>query len=207
MILTSPAASLPSPSPSFPPLVRSGAGRAAAASLAAAKSEALPFLPDPANCQGYVGNVGFDPLGISDYVPVDYLREAELKHGRMCQLAWLGYVAVDLGLRIPGYPEAMASASSATAHGPALEFGALGNIFVWITIAEMTSWLGVAQMLQGSGREPGDFGVGKTYLAGKTPEQVEWVKLQEITHCRLAMLAFSGVVTQSILTQGPFPYV
>ena len=154
-----------------------------------------------------MGNVGFDPLGISDYVPVDYLREAELKHGRMCQLAWLGYVAVDLGLRIPGYPEAMASASSATAHGPALEFGALGNIFVWITIAEMTSWLGVAQMLQGSGREPGDFGVGKTYLAGKTPEQVEWVKLQEITHCRLAMLAFSGVVTQSILTQGPFPYV
>merc|ERR1719183_1186329 len=135
----------------------------AATSLAAEKSQAIPFLPAPKNCEGYVGNVGFDPLSISDYFPVDSLREAELKHGRMCQLAWLGYVAVDLGLRVPGYPEAMTSASSATAHNPAVEFGALGNIFVWI---------GVAQMLQGNGREPGDFGVGKTYLSGKTEEQI-----------------------------------
>merc|ERR1719384_534992 len=175
-------------------------------SLAGEKSAAIPFLPDPVNCQGYVGNVGFDPLGVSNYVPVDYLREAELKHGRMCQLAWVGYVAVDLGLRIPGYPEAMATASSATAHDAAVEYGALGNIFVWIAIAEMSSWLGVSQMLQGSGREPGDFGFGHAYLAGKTDEQIETLKLQEITHCRLAMLAFSGVVTQSVLFDKGFPY-
>mmetsp|Transcript_48053 Transcript_48053/g.102210 ORF Transcript_48053/g.102210 Transcript_48053/m.102210 type:complete len:204 (+) Transcript_48053:46-657(+) len=177
-----------------------------ATSLAADKSAALPFLPNPANCEGYVGNVGFDPLGVSNYVPVDYLREAELKHGRMCQLAWLGYVTVDLGLRIPGYPEAMSGASSATVHDAAVEYGALGNIFVWLAIAEMTSWIGVSQMLQGSGREPGDFGFGKQYLAGKSDAQIEKLKLQEITHCRLAMLAFSGVVTQSVLFDKGFPY-
>jgi len=181
-------------------------GRSATSLAAGEKSAALPFLPDPVNCQGYVGNVGFDPLGVSKYVPVDYLREAELKHGRMCQLAWLGYVSVDLGLRIPGYPEAMSGATSATVHDAAVEYGALGNLFVWLAIAEMTSWLGVAQMLQGSGRQPGDFGFGKQYLAGKSDEQIERLQLQEITHCRLAMLAFSGVVTQSVLFDKGFPY-
>merc|ERR1719384_58091 len=180
-------------------------GRTATA-LAGEKSAAIPFLPDPVNCQGYVGNVGFDPLGISNYVPVDYLREAELKHGRICQLAWLGYVAVDCGLRLPGLPDAMTTASSATAHNPSVEFGLLGFVFVWIAIAEMTSWLGVAQMLQGSGRAPGDFGFGYAYLAGKSEEQIETLKLQEITHCRLAMLAFGGVVTQSVLLEKGFPY-
>jgi len=61
-------------------------------------------------------------------------------------------------------------------------------------------------MLQGSGREPGDFGFGKQYLAGKSEAQIEKLKLQEITHCRLAMLAFSGVVTQSVLYDKGFPY-
>ena len=171
----------------------------ASTSVAAEKSQAIPFLPAPANCEGYVGNVGFDPLGISNYFPTDYLREAELKHGRMCQLAWLGYVAVDLGVRVPGYPESMSGATSATVHGAAVEYGALGNIFIWIAIAEMTSWIGVSQMLQGSGREPGDFGFGKKFLDGKSEAQIENMKLKEINHCRAAMLAFSGVVTQSVL--------
>merc|ERR1719296_519063 len=97
----------------------------AATSIAAEKSAAIPFLPNPENCEGYVGN---DPLGVSNYFPTDYLREAELKHGRMCQLAWVGYVAVDLGARIPGYPEAMSGATSASAHDAAVDFGALGNV-------------------------------------------------------------------------------
>ena len=42
------------------------------------------------------------------------MREAELKHGRMCMLAWTGYVAVDLGMRFPG--EKYAALTSFTAH-------------------------------------------------------------------------------------------
>ncbi|KAL7539852.1 hypothetical protein ACHAWF_006522 [Thalassiosira exigua] len=188
----------------FAPASTANPGRAATSH--AAKSEAVPFLPDPVNCQGYVGNRGFDPLGISDYFPVDYLREAELKHGRMAQMAWLGYIAVDLGLRFPGYTEEMAGATSATAHDPAVAAGALGNAFVWIGIVEMTSWIGVSQMLQGSGREPGDFGLGKKFLDGKSDKAIADMKEKEITHCRLAMLAFSGVVTQSVLFDKAFPY-
>ena len=51
-----------------------------ATALNAEKSPAIPFLPYPEGCRGYVGDdIGFDPLRISDYVPMDYLRESELK--------------------------------------------------------------------------------------------------------------------------------
>jgi hypothetical protein len=48
--------------------------------LNAEKSPAVPFLPMAENLKGYIGDdIGFDPLRISDYVPMDYLRESELK--------------------------------------------------------------------------------------------------------------------------------
>lgn len=48
--------------------------------LNAEKSPAVPFLPYPANLKGYTGDdIGFDPLRVSDFIPMDYLRESELK--------------------------------------------------------------------------------------------------------------------------------
>jgi light-harvesting complex I chlorophyll a/b binding protein 1 len=48
--------------------------------LNAEKSPAVPFLSYPGNLKGYVGDdKGFDPLGVSDFFPMDYLRESELK--------------------------------------------------------------------------------------------------------------------------------
>jgi len=35
-----------------------------------------------------VGNVDFDPLGLSTPQNIKWMREAETKHGRMAQLAW-----------------------------------------------------------------------------------------------------------------------
>ena len=137
---------------------------------------------------------------------MDYLREAELKHGRICMLAWTGWVTVDLGVRIVAMPQEWEGLTSATAHDKLCEYGAMGNTAIWLALAEIVSWLGVAQMLQGSGREPGDFGIGKQFLEGKTKEQVDRVKLQELKNGRLAMFAFSGVVTQSILSGNGFPY-
>jgi light-harvesting complex I chlorophyll a/b binding protein 1 len=175
-------------------------------SLAAAKSKALPWLPNPSNLDGYVGANGFDPLGISNYFPTDYLVESELKHGRICQLAWFGYVAVDLGARIYPLPDSMQGVTSATAHDPAVAFGSMGNMFIWMALFEMVGWIGISQMLQGSGRAPGDFGFGKQFLEGKSEAQIADMKLKEVVHCRAAMLAFAGVVTQSVLYDKGFPY-
>lgn len=172
-------------------------------------SESLPFLPYPENLEGYVGDVGFDPFRFSDFAPMDFLREAELKHGRICMLAWTGFVAVDLGARIWPLPAAYEGLTSVTAHDALVEYGAMGQIFLWIGVAESIATVSLIQMLyEDSGREPGDFGLDPLgFLNGKSEEEVNRMKLRELKNGRLAMLAFSGVVTQAVLTQGPFPYV
>jgi len=171
------------------------------------KSQALPFLPKPANLEGYVGDVGFDPLRISDYVPMDYLREAEIKHGRICMLATVGWIAVDAGMRVYPVPAALEGLTAATAHNASVGQGGLGQVFGWIALAEMVSWIGVAQMLQGSGRQPGDFGFDPMGLnKNKTEAQTALMKTKEVKNGRLAMLAFSGICTQSVLFDKTFPF-
>jgi len=170
-------------------------------------SESLPFLEYPPNLKGYVGDVGFDPFRFSDFLPVDFLREAELKHGRICQLAVVGFAAVDLGFKIYPTPEAYEGLTSVTAHDALVEQGAMSQLFLWIGLAEIIGSVALNQMLEGSGRLPGDFGFGSWMLEDMNEEQVLDMKTKEITHCRLAMMAFSGMVTGAVLTQGPFPYV
>lgn len=171
-------------------------------------STALPFLEYPPNLAGYAGDAGFDPFRFSDFVPVDFLREAELKHGRICMLAVTGFIAVDMGMRIYPLPEAYEGLTSVTAHDALVEQGAMSQIFLWCGLAEVIGTVAVMQMLNGSGRAPGDYGFDPAgFLIGKSEEEIEELKVKEITHSRLAMMAFSGVVTQAVLTQGPFPYV
>jgi len=180
----------------------------ASTQLAAEKSQALPFLAYPENLKGYVGDAGFDPFRFSDFVPMDFLREAEIKHGRICMLAWTGFVAVDLGFRIYPLPEEYAGLTSVTAHDALVKQGGMSQILLWISLAEILSTVAVVQMLNGSGRKPGYFGLDPVgFLKGKTDAEVAEMELREIKNGRLAMLAFSGVVTQAVLTDGPFPYV
>lgn len=183
-------------------------GRSSTA-ISAEKSRALPFLPYPENLKGYIGDeAGFDPLRFSDFVPVDFLREAELKHARICMLGYVGFVAVDIGFKIYPFPEAYEGLTSVTAHDALVEQGAMGQIFLWISLAETLSTVAVIQMLQGSGRQPGDFGFDPLgFLKDKSEEEIKEMQMKELTNGRLAMLAFSGILTQAVLTQGPFPYV
>lgn len=51
--------------------------------MMAEKSKSVPFLEAPKNLNGLIGDKGFDPIGFSDYIDVRFLREAELKHGRI----------------------------------------------------------------------------------------------------------------------------
>jgi len=138
----------------------------------------MPFLPYPENLKGYIGDdIGFDPLRVSDYFPMDYLRESEIKHGRIAMAAAVGYIATDLGLVLHPLGSGL---TSATAHDALVEKGVMGNALIWIGALEMVSYIGVAEMLQGSGREPGYFGFGTKYLDGKSAEQVKKIKYQEI---------------------------
>merc|ERR1719207_338439 len=101
-------------SASYNAALRSTAPVVQSAAAPTKKTEALPFMEEPAHLAGMIGNVGFDPLSLSTPQNIKWMREAELKHGRMTMLAWTGYVAVDLGLKLPGAK--YAALTSYTAH-------------------------------------------------------------------------------------------
>lgn len=62
------------------------------------KSVALPWADAPTIGDGnMVGDAGFDPLNFANGpADLNWLRAAELKHGRICMLATVGFVAPEL---------------------------------------------------------------------------------------------------------------
>ena len=157
------------------------------------KSEALPFMEEPAHLAGMVGNVGFDPLSLSTPQNIKWMRDAELKHGRMCMLAWTGYVAVDLGLKLPGAK--YAALTSYTAHSGTADYE-LFFLLLLVGTAETIGFKQIYDMMDGADRDAGDFGFDPLMLLKGNEVQY---KEAELVHGRAAMLAFSAVVTQGAM--------
>ncbi|CAM9439991.1 unnamed protein product [Choristocarpus tenellus] len=192
-----------------------------------ANSKAIPFMPQPPKLDGSMaGDIGFDPLNISNWdidfskiiVPeaammrdgasgVDtlyWMREAELKHGRIAQLAVVGWIAVDNGLRFPGAQYAALS-QSVSAHDPMVASGNMGVLLLAVFLLEMIGGAAIFGAAEGSGRVAGDFGLDPFKLTS-SPDKKARFELSEIQHCRLAMMAISGIATQAVLNGGAFPY-
>merc|ERR1719343_968460 len=101
--------SLVTPAVTFAPEVGSIALRnqASTVQMQAERSAAIPFLKKPPALDGsMVGDVGFDPLGISTTIielggDLRYVREAELMHGRQAMLATVGFVFPKLFGKLP----------------------------------------------------------------------------------------------------------
>ena len=197
------------------------------------RSAALPFLPRPINLDGsMVGDVGFDPFYLSSIpknfagfiqppqweavegLPTLYwMREAELKHGRVAMLAWTGWLAADgafgpVPFRFPGemYQEVP---SSLEAHNIMVSQGSLGFMLFAIGFIEFCTSAVLVEVAKGeSDREAGDFKLDPLqFLKGKSTEESNTMKLKELQNGRAAMLAFSGVVTQAALGGTDFPYL
>jgi len=164
------------------------------------KSQAIPFLDKPAALDGSMaGDIGFDPLEISALVPLNWSREAELKHARVCMLAVAGWVSVDLGFRVPFAP----AVSSLYAHDACVEKGPMLGLFGAIAVIEVFAGIPKCfQLLNDPDAAPGgDYKFDPLgFGGGKMMEE------KELANGRIAMLAFSGIVTQSVLTGGGFPY-
>mmetsp|Transcript_29960 Transcript_29960/g.39391 ORF Transcript_29960/g.39391 Transcript_29960/m.39391 type:complete len:223 (+) Transcript_29960:113-781(+) len=190
----------------------------------AAKSEAVPFLDKPDCLDGSLaGDVGFDPLKLSEIdfdfsklvVPfwteeraglstLYWMREAEIKHARVCMMAVAGYLAVDMGLRFPGAKYYGHTALSA--HDDMVASGNMGFLLLVGFGLELMSGVALYEAAKGSGREAGDYAFDPMGF-GKDPKKLETLKLKEIKNGRLAMLAFSGIITQAALTGKSFPFV
>jgi len=169
------------------------------------KSPALPFLDYPEQLEGWVGGEkGFDPLGISYIFPTYYMRECELKHGRVCMLATLGWIATDLGARFPG--EMFQNVSTIEAHNKMVDLGQMQPFLATVGVCEIYGgWLwknGQAGYIK---RDAGDFFLGKSFLP-KDEDKATEMRLKELENGRLAMLAFGGICTQAVLFGKTFPF-
>ena len=97
-------------------------------------SASVPFLTRPAALDGsMVGDVGFDPLGFSAKYPLNWLREAELKHGRVAMLATLGTIVQEF-VQLPFPATSNPVATEAFFQVPA---GGLWQIFVFCGVIEL----------------------------------------------------------------------
>jgi len=166
----------------------------------------IPFLPRPPMLDGSMaGDIGFDPLRLSEIVPLAWAREAELKHARVCMLAFAGYVSVDLGFRVPFAPEV----SSLYAHDAAVENGSFTFLLLVLATIEVTA--GIPKCFQllndPDAAAPGDYKFDPLGLTASGSDAMKKdMAEKELANGRIAMFAFSGVVTQSALTGGGFPY-
>lgn len=100
-----------------------------------AKSKALPFLESPAKLDGtIVGDFGFDPLGFTDTLQsLNYVRAAELKHGRVAMLATVGFL-LQQSIHILTSEADPIKAITALGYGPNLQ------ILSFIGVIELATW-------------------------------------------------------------------
>jgi len=137
---------------------------------------------------------------------MNWLREAELKHGRVCMLATVGFAAQQY-ITIPGMtPQADSLNAIYTAPTPAMV-----TLLFFAGYVESSSTGGKMTMLDmfdGTGKVPGDMNFGSNFLNGKSDEEVYDMKLKELNNGRLAMLAFSGMIHHNLVVKGPlFPLI
>ena len=202
----------------------SPSGSKRASTAVSAKSAAVPFLEKPDALDGSMaGDVGFDPMGFSNawlekdwsqqIVPdimgtmpnaeartspvstIQWMREAELKHSRVAMIAVVGWLVVECGVRFPG-SSFTSIPSSMAAHDAAVSNGSMGFLLTACFIAELAGGAAIFDMAKGSGRKPGDFSFDPFKLS-KSPERAARYAQAEIKNGRLAMMAISGILTQS----------
>jgi hypothetical protein len=164
----------------------------------------------------------FDPLGISvnkEPGKLLFYREAELKHGRVCMLASLGFVVQEQfhplfggNIDVPSYiafqetplekfwyivsvaialPEIFAAIP--TFEDPAPTLSPDTNVG---TYKDKDTWT-----IKNDGRIPGDLGYDPLGIKPKDPEALLDMQNKELAHGRLAMIGMAGMIAQELVTK------
>mmetsp|Transcript_3234 Transcript_3234/g.9706 ORF Transcript_3234/g.9706 Transcript_3234/m.9706 type:complete len:206 (+) Transcript_3234:47-664(+) len=164
------------------------------------QSKSMPMMEAPEHLQGMVGNVDFDPLGLSSPNNIKWMREAELKHGRMSMLAITGVMVQSAGIHLPGNAD-ISFANADWAMAPTtLPPAAWGQVLFFIGLAEGQTSAGLFDLWLGNTekREPGNLGWGTQFLS-KDKKAADKMRLKELKNGRLAMLAIMGVAFNHVI--------
>lgn len=159
-----------------------------------------------------VGGVAWDPLNLAklgtgesfDTFPnmfpdIQFLQEAEIKHGRQAMIAWTGIWAthpggMGLGMHFPGFPSEP-DWTKALGVFAKEQPGFFAAILFFIAVAEGESVGHSGDNFRGkSTKTPGDLNFDWMGLASKmTPEQAERYKIVEMKNGRAAMIAMASL--------------
>jgi len=140
----------------------------------------------------------FEFNGVMTYPHVQWLRESELKHGRVCMLAVVGIV-VQSQVTIPGYPE---QHDFLKVLGDCYDskVGTLGlvQISVFAMIVE-GKWFPANAWIGQMDREAGDLGFDPLKLSKKPNFDLKTMQLKELKNGRLAMIAMAGFAANAVI--------
>lgn len=127
-----------------------------------------------------------------------YARWGELKNGRIAMLAVVGILVQQSGIHLPGEQFANTDIFGAPS---SVGFAANLQIFLLISAFELTTFY----QHYGEG-EPGDYGLDGGMLKNMSADQIKYRKESEVVHCRLAMIAFLGAITHTLLFGKAVPF-
>lgn len=115
------------------------------------------------------------------------------RHGRVCMLAVVGWLTVDAGIKFPG--SAFEGVSALQAHDEMVKSGHMWALLAVVGACEALHMSVVVPRLDGdwTGYEPGNYGLDPFKMSNEAR------KIAELKNGRLAMLGFSGLVTQAAL--------
>ena len=158
------------------------------------------------------GEYQFDPAGFATSYPelLGWFREAELKHGRVAMLAYVGLIVPD-AVRLPFEEVQDPSLDLLTAHnkliGPGLGEGPMWWLLLACGVIESLRFKQVGLAFESlTAENAGDLGL--RMFAPSSAEGMESMKMKELKNGRLAMLAISGALTQGVLFNAHhFPFM
>ena len=171
----------------------------------AATTTSLAAFEDALGSQPPLGF--FDPLGLvagGDQEQFDRLRFVEIKHGRICMLAFLGQIVTRNGIHLPGDIDKSGDAFASfpdgwgAVQGPdAIPGAGLAQIVAFIAVLELS----VMKDVDGTGEFVGDFRNG--YIDFGWDKFSEEAKLQkrgiELNNGRAAMMGILGLMVHEQL--------
>jgi len=179
--------------------------------LAKAQNPALGYF-DPLN----LANLNF--WGQGDDATVGFLRQAEIKHGRVAMAAFVGFIVQANGIKLSGYPYDTITATSPCEQWDQLPEAAKAQIILFIGILEVFSEHSYILKDQGQahymrGGKPGyfpslkkGFGVHPVpfdlfdplnFSKNRSEEDKAKGLLMEVNNGRLAMWGIMGFVAES----------
>jgi hypothetical protein len=156
----------------------------------------------------------FDPLGLlndADQERFDRLRYVEVKHGRICQLAFLGQIVTRYGIHLPGDIDYSGHSFDSYPNGLAAVFGP--DAIPQAGLLQIVAFVGALELfvmkdVTGEGEFPGDFRNGALDFGWDSfDEETKLTKRGvELNNGRAAMMGILGLMVHEKLG-GSIPIV